>query len=49
MESFKEFTSMLEESKIRPVIDSTFMIEQIKEAYEHLESGQHFGKIVVKV
>lgn len=34
---------------IKPVIDRTFGFEQAKEAYRHLESGSHFGKIVIKV
>ena len=32
-----------------PVVDRTFPFEQAREAYEHLRSGAHFGKIVVRV
>ncbi|WP_435011392.1 zinc-dependent alcohol dehydrogenase family protein [Tundrisphaera lichenicola] len=33
--------------KIRPVIDRVFPFEQAVEAYKHLESGAHFGKVVI--
>lgn len=33
--------------KLKPVIDSQFSFEQLPEALRHLESGQHFGKIVI--
>lgn len=32
---------------IRPVIDRVFAFEHAAEAYEHLRSGRHFGKVVV--
>ena len=35
--------------KTKPVIDKTFDFEQVKEALKHMESGTHFGKIVIKV
>ena len=34
---------------IRPVIDRVFPFEQAREAYRHLESGAHFGKVVVRL
>ncbi len=35
--------------KIHPVIDCVFGFEQARAAYEHLESGAHFGKIVIRL
>ncbi|KAF6793033.1 putative alcohol dehydrogenase [Colletotrichum sojae] len=36
--------------KLRPVIDpKVFRLEQLKEAYEYLESGKHQGKIGVEI
>ena len=35
--------------KLKPVIDSVFPFEEVKEAYKKLLSRQFFGKIVVKV
>lgn len=37
----------IEANGIRPVIDSTFRLEHISDAFLHLESGTHFGKVVV--
>jgi len=34
---------------IKPVIDKTFEFGEVKEALKHMESGSHFGKIVVKI
>lgn len=31
----------------RPVIDKTFVFTRAREAFRYLESGQHFGKVVV--
>jgi NADPH:quinone reductase-like Zn-dependent oxidoreductase len=35
--------------KLKPVIDRVFPFEQAVAAYQHLESGTHFGKVVIKV
>lgn len=34
---------------IKPVIGSVFPFAEAKEAYRHLESGAHFGKVVIDV
>lgn len=41
----KEFTS----GRLRPVIDSVYDIENGRDAFKRLASGQHFGKIVIRV
>lgn len=44
------FTTMnhfLHAHHIKPVIDTTFAFEQAPEAYDHLASGRHFGKVVI--
>lgn len=33
--------------RLRPVVDRVFPFEQAREAYAHLRSGAHFGKVVV--
>ncbi len=33
---------------IRPVIDRVFPFEEAKQAYAHLESGSHLGKVVIR-
>jgi NADPH:quinone reductase-like Zn-dependent oxidoreductase len=34
---------------IQPVVDRVFTFEQAKEAYRYMESGSHFGKVVIAV
>jgi NADPH:quinone reductase-like Zn-dependent oxidoreductase len=34
---------------IKPVIDKTFAFDEVKDALKYMESGSHFGKIVVKI
>jgi NADPH:quinone reductase-like Zn-dependent oxidoreductase len=36
-------------TQMRPVIDSTFEFDQAADAFRRIESGQHFGKIVIRV
>lgn len=35
--------------RIQPVIDRVFSFDEAKEALQYLESGKHFGKIVIRV
>lgn len=47
-----EFLSMLEfveGHKLLPVIDKVFPLEQVKEAFEHMEKANQFGKIVLQI
>jgi NADPH:quinone reductase-like Zn-dependent oxidoreductase len=45
----KQFHAALTQNKIFPVIDRVFNFDQAKEAYEYMQSGQHFGKIVIRL
>lgn len=45
---FERMNRSIEQSGIKPVIDKTFKVDQIKEALETMESGSHFGKIVLR-
>jgi NADPH:quinone reductase-like Zn-dependent oxidoreductase len=36
-------------NKIKPVIDRAFGFDEVRAAHRHMESGRHFGKIVVRV
>ena len=40
---------MIEEGKIKPVIDSVFPLAEAAKAHHHMESGEHMGKIVLAV
>lgn len=46
---FRDLNRALEQSQIRPVIDRVFAFDEVADAYRYQESGQHFGKIVIKV
>ncbi len=46
---FDAIVKELEAGELMPVIDSVFTLENGREAYERLASGQQFGKIVVRV
>jgi NADPH:quinone reductase-like Zn-dependent oxidoreductase len=46
---FERLVRALESAKIAPVIDEVFAFADTRKAYEHLASGKHFGKIVVRV
>ena len=45
----RQFHAALEQGNIHPVIDRVFSFEQAKEAYIYLQSGRHFGKIVIQI
>jgi NADPH:quinone reductase-like Zn-dependent oxidoreductase len=47
--TFEDLLRALTVSGIRPVIDATFPFVDARAAFEHLASGKHFGKVVVKV
>lgn len=38
----------IDAARLEPVIDATFSLDNVAEAYAHLESGKHFGKVVIR-
>ena len=46
---FEEMNRAISHAKLRPVIDKTFAFDEAREALRYMESGSHFGKIVVKI
>jgi NADPH:quinone reductase-like Zn-dependent oxidoreductase len=46
---FEQMNELIERAQIQPVIDRTFPFESTHQAYRHLESGAHFGKVVIKI
>jgi len=46
---FEAMNRAIEFAQLRPVIDRVFPFEQAQDALKHLESGAHFGKVVVQV
>ena len=45
--SFDSALTLLNEGKIKPVIDRIFPISEIQSAHEYLESSMQFGKVVL--
>jgi NADPH:quinone reductase-like Zn-dependent oxidoreductase len=45
--SFEAILAAMQATGTRPVIDSVFGFSKYKEALLHLESGSHFGKVVI--
>jgi NADPH:quinone reductase-like Zn-dependent oxidoreductase len=42
-------TSMVEEGKLRPVIDATYPLSEAAAALRHIEAGHARGKVVVAI
>jgi len=45
----REMVRALEATGIKPVIDSTFELARLADAFRHEASGAHFGKICVSI
>jgi NADPH:quinone reductase-like Zn-dependent oxidoreductase len=48
---FKEMVRLIiaNPEKTKPIIDKVFSFDQVLEAFAHLESQRHVGKIVIKI
>jgi NADPH:quinone reductase-like Zn-dependent oxidoreductase len=46
---FEEMNSAIEGNRLKPVIDKTFAFNEASEALRYMESGSHFGKIVLRL
>jgi NADPH:quinone reductase-like Zn-dependent oxidoreductase len=46
---FEQMNEAIAEARLRPVVDRIFTLAQTREAFEHMESASHFGKIVIRV
>ncbi|MEL6874807.1 MAG: zinc-binding dehydrogenase, partial [Pseudomonadota bacterium] len=45
----EEMIAAINANGIKPVLDKSFSLAQLADAFRHQESGQHFGKIVVAI
>jgi NADPH:quinone reductase-like Zn-dependent oxidoreductase len=45
----RSLVSFVEAKALHPVIDRVFAFDEARQAYEHLRSGRHFGKVIVRV
>jgi NADPH:quinone reductase-like Zn-dependent oxidoreductase len=46
---FEDLNQFVSHAGIHPVVDRTFEFTQARAAFEYLQSGNHFGKLVIKV
>jgi NADPH:quinone reductase-like Zn-dependent oxidoreductase len=46
---FEAMNRSIEANAIKPVIDKIFGFDEVQAAYNHMASGTHFGKIVIRV
>ena len=46
---FEAMNQAIAANKIKPVIDKVLGFDEIRTAYQHMASGTHFGKIVIRV
>ena len=45
----EDVTRLVDRARIAPVIDRVYGFDEAPAAFEHLASGRHFGKIVIRV
>lgn len=48
-EHFEKLVGLLNSSKIKPVVDKVFRLDQVQEAFDYQEQGHPRGKVVVRV
>jgi NADPH:quinone reductase-like Zn-dependent oxidoreductase len=46
---FEQMNEAIAKATLRPIIDRVFALGEAREALQHMESGSHFGKIVIRV
>jgi len=46
---FEDMNRLFEAKQIKPVIDKVFSFEEAPQAYAHLQSQKHVGKVVIRV
>jgi NADPH:quinone reductase-like Zn-dependent oxidoreductase len=48
-EMFESMNRAISRAKLKPVIDRVFSFVDAPAAYQHLRSGAHFGKVVIRI
>ena len=46
---FQDLCRAVSVGELRPVVDKTFGFEEAGDALRYMKSGDHFGKIVIRV
>lgn len=47
--TFDAMNAAIEVNEITPVIDRTFSLDEVSEAYRYQQQGKHFGKLVITI
>ncbi|HEU0222457.1 MAG TPA: NAD(P)-dependent alcohol dehydrogenase, partial [Paracoccaceae bacterium] len=47
--ALERLVAAAEQHRLKPVIDRTFPLSELRAALEYLESGQHFGKVCIEI
>jgi NADPH:quinone reductase-like Zn-dependent oxidoreductase len=47
-ESLEQMNRAIEAHVMRPVIDRVFPLSEVRQAFEHMTAGRHFGKICIR-
>lgn len=48
-DDFEVMCKTIETSKLKPVVDTTFNLQDVRKAFQYMHEGKHFGNIVVKI
>jgi NADPH:quinone reductase-like Zn-dependent oxidoreductase len=48
-EEFKQCCAALEVGGAKPIVDKTFKFAELREAYQYMADGRHFGKVCVEI
>jgi NADPH:quinone reductase-like Zn-dependent oxidoreductase len=46
---FEQMNAVITKAKLHPVIDRVFAVDHVREAFLHMQSASHFGKIVIRM
>lgn len=46
---FDAMNRAISANKLKPVVDKAFSFDEVQAAYQHMASGAHFGKIVIRI
>ena len=46
---FEQMNEAIAKARLRPIVDRVFSIKETRDAFQHMESASHFGKIVIRV
>jgi D-arabinose 1-dehydrogenase-like Zn-dependent alcohol dehydrogenase len=49
VEDLQAMVDAIAASRMKPVIDKIFSFDQAKQAFTHMESGAHFGKVAIAI